>query len=206
MKTAFGVDHEEIAKADPPASVKGYRKSVFEPINPRSKTFVKEGSGLRRVARVQGGGLAGGFGGAAVGGALGAVAGKGDPLAIRAGAQAGQSLGGAAGASVGFHHNIKSGDVKSFQRSTGRQAKSKVAVPSVGPINIYGKNKVAKMDNPFGAIEKAAAWAVNGAKNPLQNIQASTQLQRVKETKGQVPKYKKLQMAKKAAGEKFQNK
>lgn len=97
--------------------------------------------------------------------------------------------------------------MKSFQRSTGRQAKSKVAIPSFGPLNIYGKNKpVGKADNPFGEIEKQAAWKLAGSGNPLAHAQASTQLQRVKEAKAQVPTYKKLQMAKAAAGKKFQNK
>jgi uncharacterized protein YcfJ len=119
-----------IAKAD-----RKYRASIAQNINPRSKTEVREGSGLRRTAR-WGGGLVGGTVG---GGVLGSVAGRGlrmGPSGQQALAGIGSTIGGSAGVSVGRSANLKSGDTRARNRRTGKRAKGNTTVGWGAPGNL----------------------------------------------------------------------
>ena len=124
-----------------------YRASHLQRINPRSKTYVKEGTGLKRVGIPLVGGAAGG----AIGGAVGELAGRklgstklgskiGSKIAskiaptkieremlssIRPGRTFGQMAGTLTGATPGMTRNIKSGDTVSYNRRTGKKAKAK---------------------------------------------------------------------------------
>lgn len=116
--SAFGVEHsEDISKKkkdvrkDP-----NYRKSYLEPINPRSETYVRRGTGPQRV----GGPAAGGVIGGVTGGVLGGVA-TASPVGVSLGTTAGAVL----GASAFHNRNVKSGDTVGINRRTGKKAKSK---------------------------------------------------------------------------------
>lgn len=119
------------------AGSRKYRPSVFQGINPRSRTYVREGSGsaARRLGGPQLGGTAGTLVGYGAGAALGAAS---KNPGVKFGARyGGSALGTYAGLSAGYHRNIRSGDTVSFNRRSGKKARSKVAVPEVGPLNIY---------------------------------------------------------------------
>lgn len=118
--SAFGVDHGDISKADE------YRDSKLAAFNPRSKTKVKRGTGLKRV----GGPVAGSVGGTILGTVAGAA--TKNPTVTR---YAGQ-LGGYSGQSAMLTRNIKSGDTVSTNKKTGKTAKAKLATP-VGTYNIF---------------------------------------------------------------------
>lgn len=120
-----------VSKADRKAP-KGYRSSHLRGFNPRSDTFVKEGTSGRRAVRFVGGSMAGGV----VGSAVGSVAGSklGNP---RVGGTVGEMAGAATGATLGRTQNVRSGDTKSYQRSTGKKAKGGYTVPGVGSFMKY---------------------------------------------------------------------
>ncbi len=120
-----------VSKADRKAP-KGYRSSHLRGLNPRSDTFVKEGTGGRRALRFVGGSVAG----QVVGGAVGTVAGSklGNP---RAGGIAGEMAGATAGATLGRTANVKSKDTVAYHRSTGKKAKGGYTVPLTGSFLKY---------------------------------------------------------------------
>lgn len=129
--SAFGVDHgSEIYKKDKAYEKPGddYRSSALSGINPRSKTYVKRGTGPQRVLLPAIGGTVG----TAVGGAIGrgspALAG---PLAM---------AGGIGGASLGLRRNVKSGDTVSYHRRTGKKATDKFG-NGEWAFNVYGDEK-----------------------------------------------------------------
>ena len=128
----------EISKAAVPSDAamkrKGYRPSHLRGINPLSDTFVREGTGLKRL----GGPIAGTLAGSAV--AVGAnIATKGKLSGYPA------QMISAVGGSLGTSRNIRSGDTVSYRsggRYKGLKAKSKWVIPGATPINIYsGKAK-----------------------------------------------------------------
>lgn len=115
----------------------GYRPSHLRAMNPRSNTYVKRGSGVRRIVRPQAGGLAGGVAGGAIGSGIGAAVSRGNQRAALLGGQLGYSVGGMAGSSWGLNRNIKTKDTVSYNRRSGKKARNKVNLPYVGPFNVY---------------------------------------------------------------------
>lgn len=128
-----GMTLVEISKAtekkipsDKKMKKKGYRLSRLERFNPRSKTYVKEGTALNRL----GGPLAGTALGSMAGGVVDAAA-RGRTMGL------GAATGAALGATAGYNRNVKSGDTVSYERATGAKAKTKVNIPVLGTYNAY---------------------------------------------------------------------
>lgn len=123
--SAFGIIHDfAISKASTEQKIpSGYRPSHLQSINPRSKTYVKRGTGVQRL------------GGPMLGGAIGTGLGR-----VIGGPKYGALLGlstGAIGGSLGFNRNIKSKDTIAINRRTNKQAKTKAQFPYLGVYNIY---------------------------------------------------------------------
>lgn len=131
MYSAFGVDHgySPISKDLDPDDIEqmkrdkipeGYRPSALQDVNPRSRTYVKEGGGslARRVGSQYGGALAG-------------------TLIL-------PGPGTAVGATVGGSRNVKSGDTIGIRRKDGARAKSKVALSGTEGFYIYPPKKSKK--------------------------------------------------------------
>jgi uncharacterized protein YcfJ len=112
----FGVEYSAISKKDPVESDPEYRRSMYQKVNPRSKTYVKRQTGLQRI----GGPVAGGVVGSVVGGAAGAA------TRSPAAASVLSTAGGVGGASVGHMRNVRSGDTVGISRKSGKRAKGKV--------------------------------------------------------------------------------
>lgn len=110
--SAFGV---EISKKKDVRKDPEYRKSYLEPLNPRSETYVRRGSGVARIGGPYIGGMAGGVGGAALGAAT-----KNPNMVAPA-----SFAGGVIGATPGLMRNVKSGDTVGIHRKTGKRAKAK---------------------------------------------------------------------------------
>lgn len=110
---------------------KGYRPSYLAGVNPRSKTYVREGTVLQRV------------GGPLAGSAVGSLAGRAIDVAAKGRtAGLGMTAGSALGGTAGFYRNIKSGDTASYERSTGKKADGKVQLPFSGLVlNDYPRDK-----------------------------------------------------------------
>lgn len=142
--------YKDFDEVDP----KEFRSSHLRFMNPRSRTYVERGTLPQRAARPLAGGALGAFIGAAPGllmkkpkalkgAAKGASEGQRRALALSelpgnpAVTRWGSTLGGAVGSSLGYSENIRSGNTRSFNRRTGKQAKSKFNIPQVGAFNVY---------------------------------------------------------------------
>ena len=125
---------EVLSKADDDAQ---YRRSVFHVINPRSQTEVKRGSAVRRAVRVGGGSAIGATAGgvAAIPVAL-ALKNKGLAAQLSA-TSVGRYAGSATGAVIGSKANLKSGDTRAVNRSSGRKATGSAYIPGVGRVWRY---------------------------------------------------------------------
>ena len=125
----------EISKASDGDIPPGYRSSALQRINPRSRTYVREGSAPQRVLLPWVGGISGALAGR--GAVLAATRGKvRSPNTLGAAHLAGVA-GGSLTTTAALHRNIKSKDTISIHRKSGRRARSKVDIPSVGHFNVY---------------------------------------------------------------------
>lgn len=128
------VKGDKKSKENPHRTLKGYRRSYLEGINPRSRTQVREGSGVQRI----GGPLIAGTIGATAGNAAARIATKGrSPEATAQATKWGAGFGGAVGSSAMLNRNIKSKDTISTNRRTGQRAKGKVDLSGYGTYNLY---------------------------------------------------------------------
>lgn len=113
----------DIAKNAP----EGYRRSKLRALNPRSSTYVKEGTLVQRVARPTGGAIIG-----TNVGALAGIASKG-----RIPQKTASSLGGGVGYAIGRSKNVSSEDVVGINRKTGKRAKGSIVLPYTDRLYIY---------------------------------------------------------------------
>ena len=128
MVSAFGITHGAIYKSrEADMDKKGYRQSSLSGMNSRSDTYVKRGTGVKRVALPFAAGVAGGAAGGAVGDKIGGAKGR----AI------GTSVGAWGGGSAALSRNIRSGDTAAYHRKTGKKAKAKVGTGRGVAANIY---------------------------------------------------------------------
>lgn len=127
------MDLVEIAKKD---RDKKYRRSYLHGLNPRSDTYVRRGTTVKRSARTGGGAVAGSVVGGVVGGAAGTAA-RNKELGVAIGSRAGSALGAAAGGTYGRQKNLDSGDVKAYHRKSGKRATRIVSTGGAPALN-YG--------------------------------------------------------------------
>lgn len=134
--SAFGVEHGgEIAKADDPYKQpkSEYRRAVGNQVNPRSKIYVKRGTGFSRMAHQEGGSAIG----ASVGSAGGSLVGAGIGLLTKKpgnamkgamiGSGVGAGVGAVKGTQMGRSANIKNGNVVAINRRTGATGRGRHA-------------------------------------------------------------------------------
>jgi hypothetical protein len=147
--SAFGVDHGgEIAKANYTAPNKDeFRSGVGSQVNPRSKTYVKRGTSMKRAGRAVKGEVkgigAGGAGGAVAGGLIGLARKPGmGRMGALVGGSYGSGIGVGIGANKGREANIKSGDTVAFHRRTGKKAQGKHSIGPMAGMHRYGNTPV----------------------------------------------------------------